>query len=407
MITLITGTPGVGKTLWTVSELIRVYYFKRSIIEQLKNKRKKASDRKLYVHGIPDLDIGVSYTKIYCRSSLCDVCKSKQAELIVLPEPLFNAQGVQVNQEAIEQALEQQTVNYVEDWQDWAEVGSLIILDEVQRIWRPRASGSIVPSEISALETHRHRGLDFWLISQSSKLIDTNIRRLVGRHIHLVATWKGRTQYEWSECKDNVSSTSDAVSRPYFLNKTVFSKYRSASLHTKLDKRKPLQFYVFIISLILAIYMIYRIGISLSSGNLIEVQGTDSQAKVVEESIPSSMKTQIGSAVPVISTASSSNAFDFKPRTPGRDETAPAYDGKLHIESVPFPEQCMAWTTEKGEFCRCLTDQGTTYKMAYSICIEYAKGEVYNPYKPSEVAKPVEQFQPAHSSPVQIANSNS
>jgi hypothetical protein len=56
----------------------------------------------------------------------------------------------------------------------------------------------------------------------------------------------------------------------------------------------------------------------------------------------------------------------------------------------------MAWTTDEGEFCRCLTDQGTTYKMPYAICITYAKGEVYNPYKPraEPIAPEIQQTPP-------------
>jgi zona occludens toxin len=40
MLTLVTGTPGAGKTAWTVQELTRL-----------------PSQRKIYVHGIPELKI--------------------------------------------------------------------------------------------------------------------------------------------------------------------------------------------------------------------------------------------------------------------------------------------------------------------------------------------------------------
>jgi len=69
--------------------------------------------------------------------------------------------------------------------------------------------------------THRHYGLDFWLISQGPHLFHNFIRLLVSRHIHLVARWSGRIE----------------------------------EVHTKQDKRKPLSFYATIGALVLAVAM--------------------------------------------------------------------------------------------------------------------------------------------------------
>jgi zona occludens toxin len=217
MLTLITGTPGAGKTAWTVQELTRL-----------------PSQRKIYVHGIPDLKI--AHEPIYCVSDLCEHCRSQtvlsadqsQFELVTNPG---------------------QAVPLVETWQEWATEGNLIVLDEVQWVWQP--SGSKVPDEIAALETHRHKGLDFWLISQGPHLFHANIRLLIGRHIHLVSTWRGRNEYEFSECRQNVASRSDAVIRPYTLPKKIFSLYKSASLHTKANHRKPLSFYFLVATLVI------------------------------------------------------------------------------------------------------------------------------------------------------------
>ena len=263
--------------------------------------------------------------------------------------------------------------HYVEDWQSWADKGALIVIDEVQRIWRPRSSGAVVPAEISALETHRHKGVDFWIISQSSKLIDNNIRRLVNRHIHLVASWKGRMQYEWPECKESVSGSKiDAVSRPYVLKKSVFSKYKSSSLHTTIEKRAPISVFVIFGAAAILIFFGYDIYKRHSAPETLAVEQS--------APVPTSLGGMAQAAIPVIQTSVKPGVFDFHPRTEGRAETAPAYDGILKVQSVPFPVQCLAWTTEKGEFCKCLTDQGTPYNMPLNVCQVYAKGGVYNPY---------------------------
>lgn len=63
---------------------------------------------------------------------------------------------------------------------------SIILIDECQRSFSPRPNGSRVPRHVSEFETHRHLGTDIHLITQDAKLLDSNIRRLAGRHIHLV-----------------------------------------------------------------------------------------------------------------------------------------------------------------------------------------------------------------------------
>lgn len=409
MITLITGTPGSGKTVWIVSELVRMFFASLSWLHSLlvflklmKAPKKQLVERDVYVHGIPNLDFGVPYTTVYCRSSLCDVCQS-QAD-IVIPEALFNKDGQYVNWKEVEAAeARRDSIRYVENWPQWATVGALIIIDEVQRIWRPRSAGSTVPPEISALETHRHKGIDFWLISQSPKLLDMNIRRLVGRHIHLVASWRGRTQHEWAECKENTSNTSDAVSRPYVMKKTVFTKFKSSSLHTKLEKRPPLAIYVMgvcILALVLIGRDIYKRHV---------VPDPQPETSTIEspkpQPLPNNLNTTVEGVIPVKQSSVPPGAFDFEPRVKGRAETAPAYDGMLKIQSVPFPQQCLAWSTDSGKFCKCLTDQGTPYETPYNVCVSYAHGEVYNPYRrPSgDTFQQPKTQSPQESKPLQIA----
>ncbi len=414
MITLITGTPGAGKTLWTVSELINEIYGQTTLITRIKQfitkEKPVLNDRPLYIHGIPNLEIGVSYHQIYCKSPLCDVCQSQK--ILVIPEPLYRinefGEAIQVNQDDILLSEKQRDfIKYVENWSEWADEGGLIILDEVQRIWRPRSSGAAVPPEISALETHRHKGLDFWLISQNGKLLDQNIRRLVNRHIHLSATWKGRFQFEWSEYKENVTSTSDSVSRPYILNKDVFGKYKSATLHTTLKKRYPIAVYVVGVCAVLLSYLVYDLVQKFTKVDTLQqtvkVETIQDPLKINSNDVQTLSQSKTTSKT----TSKKHDAVtpDFKPRQAGRAETAPAYDNLLKIQSVPFPNQCLAWTSEKGKFCKCLTDQGTPYQMAYDTCIAYAKGEVYNPYIPpkNSIEQPVLPTKSAQKMDFQVA----
>lgn len=119
-------------------------------------------------------------------------------------------------------------------WHETVPDGALIVIDEVQHIWRPARSGGVIPPDVVALETHRHRGLDFLLTTQSPALLHLNVRRLVGRHVHLVDFgWLGRRWYEWSECSDSLNRDKAMVKRKYRLPRHAFAHYTSASIHVK------------------------------------------------------------------------------------------------------------------------------------------------------------------------------
>lgn len=182
MITLITGVPGAGKTLYCVDEILTPAV---------------DSGRAVYVDGIPDLLL------------------SHQ----VAPDPL--------------------------QWPDWAPDGALIVIDECQRIWRPEAAGRSPHSSIAELETHRHRGLDFVILTQHPNLIHSNVRRLVGRHIHLRRTSLGVYLYEWSECVVPDSSWKNALVKTKWTHpKRSFGKYKSAEIHNKVKFRLPRSVFV-------------------------------------------------------------------------------------------------------------------------------------------------------------------
>lgn len=130
MIVLITGAPGSGKTLYAVSRLLQ---------ESFKG-------RVAYVNNVRDL---------------------------ILPHEVLSGEGDPPPPDSD-----------VFHWFDGrVPNGAVVVIDEAQRVFRPRSATSAVPQHVARLETHRHQGLDFVIITQHPQLIDVNVRRLVGRHL--------------------------------------------------------------------------------------------------------------------------------------------------------------------------------------------------------------------------------
>ena len=138
------------------------------------------------------------------------------------------------------------------------EHGSIIVIDEVQRIWP--ATGAKISDDIKELSVHRHYGLTFFLITQAPNLIHRNVLALVDRHLHIGVNWAGRKIYEWSEyCRSPSTKTSKdtAITFNYKLPKESFSLYHSATQHVQAKKRAPMTFYIFLVAILLTIVFAY------------------------------------------------------------------------------------------------------------------------------------------------------
>jgi len=145
--------------------------------------------------------------------------------------------------------------------------GSIVLVDEAQRAFRPRRPGDPVPPHISAAETHRHSGIDLVMTTQHPMMIDAHLRRLCSSHEHLVNVWgmKSRsTVYAWDECQDDPkdrSSRRTARKSIFKYPKAVFSLYKSAQLHTK-KPRVPAWFKfglpVLLFVIVGALFFLYR-----------------------------------------------------------------------------------------------------------------------------------------------------
>jgi zona occludens toxin len=173
MITLITGVPGSGKTLYAV---------------WLLKKLLGGGGRRVLVDGIRDLAL----------------------EHVEIDEP------------------------WLRMWHENAQAQDIIVIDEAQRIYPPTTASQKPTPDVEQLHVHRHKGVDFIIITQHPQRISKTVRDLVGRHVHVRNLFglKRAMLYEWDHCH-NPSSLKDAVKTSWRYPRDVFKLYTSAEVHTK------------------------------------------------------------------------------------------------------------------------------------------------------------------------------
>lgn len=314
-ITLVTGLPGSGKTAKVV-ELLAFH-------EDFKN-------RPLFVMGIPELQIEHNPTPPLAEWT--ELRPSPEDPNLELPYFTFPA-------------------------------GSVIVIDEAQRIFRPRSTGSRVPDYVAAFETVRHGGVDFILLTQHPGLIDSNLRKLVGRHMHIHVAPMGRYLLEWRGCKDPESKTDRelATRQKYAPPKRVFDLYKSAEKHTKVSVSIPWQYYVFFAAALVMLVVAYY-GYQRISNKTISSTPTDSK--------PATQSPDLKGATAAAYVAA------YKPRVEGLQHTAPVYDEITKPQDVPWPSACM----KTSKACRCYDQQGNNYPTTPAVCGQIIANGLFKPY---------------------------
>lgn len=257
----------------------------------------------------------------------------------------------------------------LEDATKWyeCEANAIIIIDEAQRVFRPRGNGANVPEHVAKLETHRHLGIDLVLITQHPMLIDSNVRRLCGKHFHSVRQFGQQKAkvLEFESVKDNpLSARSTALEHSFKYPPEAFAWYRSAEVHTHKTKR-PLRYYLlFVLPPLFIAVVAYAVswfygrtqGEPLSEGSRIEQRPHQGPAQQPAGTSPG--RTREGR----ITTAQ--YLQDRQPRVDGLEYSAPMYDEVTKPTQAPYPAACVDL---KGS-CRCYSQQATRLPMPEHLC---------------------------------------
>lgn len=208
MITLITGTPGSGKTLYSVSMLIKEI--------------KKNPERPIFA----DID------------------------------------GLKI--EGVKQPPD--------DWRDAPEGSLIIYDEVQYRDAYRRGRGATKYQYIRDLTTHRHGGYDLWLITQSSKFLHVDVLEVVGTHYHVDRPYGASLANisRWRDAQKNPKSRDarQAVEEKQLFkyDKTLFDYYKSVDVEDDKANHKGLKLPMgkllpFIIGIIMIGYSIYSFNL--------------------------------------------------------------------------------------------------------------------------------------------------
>ena len=282
------------------------------------------------------------------------------------------------------------------DMYEWIEkpenIGSIVIVDEAQDVWPARSAGSKIPENVQWLNTHRHQGIDIFVLTQGPKLLDQTLRTLVRKHYHIASNKMGmRTLLEFQSCADDpLKMVSNGFSSIYTLDKKVYDLYESAEVHTVNKVKRSKWFYTLpVIILLIPVF----VGLSYK---MLSSYGKKQDETVSKEESASELKDNSASSANIETVQSSNGNLTpemFVPVLAEKPESKPIYNSVRQVKTFEHIAGCI----EGGKTgCTCYSQQGTPLKeITKEMCKDYARnGLPFDPYK-EENQQNVEQKEAA------------
>lgn len=239
-----------------------------------------------------------------------------------------------------------------------------------------RQRGAPVPQWAAALETHRHKGVDLVLITQDPMLLDAHDRKLVGQHFHVIRNFgmARATVHEFTACRPNVAqSRANSVRHEWSYPKDAYEWYESAEVHT-MKARVPMRVWIllslpFIIGAIVWYAWIRYLDPNREKGAPPPVSGPASSQ------FATAGQSSNGRALTV-----DEYVAQFQPRVQGLEYTAPVYDEVTKPTQAPYPAACVAM----GPRCDCYTQQGTHLTVTPELCRQVVSGGFFLAWTPPD-----------------------
>lgn len=330
MLTIVSGVPGAGKTLWTIYNIEKER--KRDHEAALKE-NPEATPRKVYYFGIPELTLDwVEFT---------DVTK-------------------------------------------WHEVenGAIIVIDEAQQHFRVLGSSAKRPEHYEKFDVHRHKGHDVYAITQDSANVDMRVKSMAGRHCHLNRSFgmEFSTLYTWGNVQrttgKDLSKDKIAVVEQFKFPKEIYEVYKSADVHTHKKtlpwKKLGMTAGFALVSVIGMVWGLSKVGGGASLG---EEEPTPVEVPGTAFDLPGGLIPRGGG----VTVSIFEDATRFVPVIRDLPMSAPAYAGILGIQEAPKVDGCLSIVTDSEVQCRCNDQRGNTVAVTYQSCLAWIRDGFFDP----------------------------
>jgi hypothetical protein len=270
------------------------------------------------------------------------------------------------------------------DWMS-APARSIVVIDEAQDTHDAPGSGKDrgtlfgvrtrgeAPEWVKQLAKHRHLGIDIVILTQHPMLLDTMVRRLVDRHLHLVRRWgmQSSTVHEWREVRDDCHKRRTGSSKSVFkFPKEAFGWYASAEAHT-MKVRVPWRVWGFGVTLLVLVALAWWIWGRLAAQVVPGLRSVHTVGQAQASPGPMAPAGAAGGQGLRVSGQAPGQPLgryewvsQWEPRVQGLGYTAPVYDELTRPQEVPYPAACVVMREE----CRCYTQQATRLDVPEPLC---------------------------------------
>lgn len=244
----------------------------------------------------------------------------------------------------------------------WSELpeGGTIIIDEAQEVFPPKNPTSDPPDHYK-LNRIRHGGRSIVLITQDPGMLDSRVRRLVGRHLHLVNVFgTDRAMiYDKQSGVMDIETRAGATSKMWEYPKEVFKLYKSTNLNRKQAaipwkvKAIPILVVAAVLGIGGGVYYVWG-----------QMGGDVPKEQQQSPGFMGSLKPR--PAQPGASRAMSQEEYlaAASPRVAGLQFTAPKYDSVTKPDRAPYPAACVSSKTR----CKCYSQDATALEMDDVTC---------------------------------------
>ena len=229
------------------------------------------------------------------------------------------------------------------------------------------------------LSTHRHYGIDLWIITQSPKLLNSYVLENVGEHVHLYRPQKKKTVnvYWWSYAQSSLTKSAFKSAddmQKWRLNPAVFDYYKSTSQVTDSKARVSQKV---VSTIITGIIILVGIGFFVNNGlksfqAMQHKKGSDGVLNIDTKQLPNSESaaSSVGAVVTaqsanVASTVSTTQNLSSAPTQPTQPQITPEQAEFARVASV----------IQFGDKCTLYNSKGMVLDLPKSECMAYASGD--------------------------------